>query len=171
MTRPTTTRSTTTTPATGTATATGTTLTTTAAPTTTAAAPNTGTATSAAGRIDGIHTIAVPVTDQDRALRFYTGLLGFEVRMDMPMPQLAGRWIEVAPAGEGTSVALIPASDRNPAGREIGIRFTTADAATLHRSLAASGVHVGELLTWPGVPPMFTVTDPDRNGFEIVQLG
>ncbi|WP_420120769.1 VOC family protein [Nakamurella sp.] len=121
------------------------------------------------GRIDGIHTIGVPVTDQDQALRFYAGTLGFEVRTDVPMPQLGGRWIEVAPPGGGPSIALIPASATAPAGREVGVRFTTADAAALHRSLAAAGVGVGELLTWPGVPPMFTVSDPDRNGFEVVQ--
>lgn len=120
-------------------------------------------------RIDGIRTIGVPVTDQDRALEFYTGRLGFDVRVDMPLPQLGGRWIEVAPPGGGPSVALVPAAEGNPAGREVGIRFTTADAAGLHRTLAAAGVTVGELLLWPGVPPMFTVSDPDGNGFEIVQ--
>jgi lactoylglutathione lyase len=26
-----------------------------------------------------------------------------------------------------------------------------------------------ELLRWPGVPPMFRFTDPDGNGFEIVE--
>jgi catechol 2,3-dioxygenase-like lactoylglutathione lyase family enzyme len=124
---------------------------------------------STTGRIDGIHTIGVPVTDQDRALEFYSRLLGFDVRSDVPMPQLGGRWIEVLPPGAATSVALVPASDGNPAGREIGIRFTTTDAAALHRALTAAGVPVGELLTWPGVPPMFTFSDPDGNGFEIVQ--
>lgn len=119
--------------------------------------------------IDGIHTIGVPVASQDRALEFYAGRLGFEVRVDVPLPQLGGRWIEVAPPGGGTSVALVPASDGNPAGRPIGIRFTTADAAEMHRTLAAAGVTVGELLIWPGVPPMFHFSDPDDNGFEIVQ--
>lgn len=121
------------------------------------------------GRIDGIHTIGVPVTDQDRALEFYTGLLGFDVHVDVALPQFGGRWIEVAPPGGGTSVALVPASDGNPAGRPIGIRFTTTDAAELHRTLAAAGVTVGELLVWPGVPPMFNFSDPDDNGLEIVQ--
>ncbi|MEN3270463.1 VOC family protein, partial [Pseudonocardia sp.] len=46
-----------------------------------------------AGRIRGIHTIGVPVTDQDRALDFYVGTLGFEKRMEMPLPQLGSRWI------------------------------------------------------------------------------
>lgn len=127
------------------------------------------TTNSTSSRIDGIHTIGVPVADQDRALEFYTGRLGFDVRADVPMPQLGGRWIEVAPPGGGTSVALVRASDGNPAGREVGIRFTTTDAAALHRALTAAGVAVGDLLNWPGVPLMFTVTDPDGNGFEIVQ--
>lgn len=122
-------------------------------------------------RIDGIHTIGVPVADQDHALQFYSGVLGFDIRADVPMPQLGGRWIEVAPPGGGTSVALVPASDATPSGREIGIRFTTPDAANLHRTLVAAGVSTGELLNWPGVPPMFTFTDPDGNGFEIVQHG
>ena len=34
-------------------------------------------------RITGIATIAVPVTDQDRALEFYLGRLGFETRRDL----------------------------------------------------------------------------------------
>lgn len=124
---------------------------------------------STTNRIDGMHTIGVPVTDQDQALAFYSGLLGFEVRVDAPLPQLGARWIEVAPPGGGTSVALILASDTSPAGREIGIRFTTSDAADLHRTLTEAGVTVGQLLNWPGVPAMFTFTDPDGNGFEIVQ--
>ena len=35
--------------------------------------------------ITGIHTIGVPVSDQDKALAFYTGTLGLRVRMDVPM--------------------------------------------------------------------------------------
>ena len=43
-----------------------------------------------------------------------------------------------------------------------------ADSAA-HADLAAAGVAVEELLRWPGVPPMFRFTDPDGNGFEIVE--
>ena len=43
-----------------------------------------------------IGTITVQVTDQDKALDFYTQKLGFEKRADQPMgPEQ--RWIEVAP--------------------------------------------------------------------------
>jgi catechol 2,3-dioxygenase-like lactoylglutathione lyase family enzyme len=34
--------------------------------------------------ITGVGTVGVPVTDQDRALEFYVGKLGFEKRRDIP---------------------------------------------------------------------------------------
>jgi catechol 2,3-dioxygenase-like lactoylglutathione lyase family enzyme len=49
--------------------------------------------------ITDIRTVGVPVTDQERALEFYLDKLGFETRMDVPVPQFGGRWIEVAPRG------------------------------------------------------------------------
>ncbi|MFL6096279.1 MAG: VOC family protein, partial [Blastococcus sp.] len=42
-------------------------------------------------RISDVRTVGVPVTDQERALEFYGGVLGFEVRLDTPFP--GGRWI------------------------------------------------------------------------------
>jgi catechol 2,3-dioxygenase-like lactoylglutathione lyase family enzyme len=111
----------------------------------------------------------VPVSDQDRALEFYIGRLGFEKRRDMPAPQLGGRWIEVAPGGAPVTIALVPAKETAPAGVETGIRLRTGDAAAVHAELQARGVEVGELLRWPGVPPMFALHDQDGNGLEIVE--
>ena len=119
--------------------------------------------------ITGVRTIGVPVTDQDRAVDFYVGTLGFDKRLDAPVEQLGGRWIEVAPSGSTTTIALVPAGQGGTTGVETGIRLTTADAASLHQELAARGVDVGELLRWDGVPPMFAVHDPDGNGLEIVE--
>ena len=87
---------------------------------------------SSTGRITGIHTIGVPVSDQDTALRFYVGTLGFEERMDAPLPQGA-RWIEVAPPGSAVSVALVAAGEERPSGGESGItRREPAHAANRH---------------------------------------
>ena len=61
------------------------------------------------------------------------------------------------------------AHDGVPAGVETGIRLTAADADDLHASLAAQGVDTGEVLRWPGVPPMFAFRDQDGNGLEIVE--
>ena len=120
-------------------------------------------------RITGVRTVGVPVTDQDRALAFYVETLGFEKRLDAPVEQLGGRWIEVAPHGAEITLALVPAHEGVPAGVETGIRFTTPDAAAVHADLVGRGVEAGELLRWPGVPPMFEVRDPDGNGLEVVE--
>jgi catechol 2,3-dioxygenase-like lactoylglutathione lyase family enzyme len=123
-----------------------------------------------APQISGIRTIGVPVVDQDKALEFYVGTLGLEKRLDVAMgPGM--RWLELGPTGAEITVALIKAGDELPAGIETGIRFVTSDAEAAHADLGGNGVVVGELLRWPGVPPMFTFRDPDGNGFELVESG
>lgn len=116
--------------------------------------------------ITDIRTVGITTADQDKALAFYRDTLGFDVRLDVDGPT---RWIEVAPAGGGVSLAL-EAGER-PAGEisETGIRFNVPDAAAERDALGSGGVNVGELLTWPGVPPMFTFDDPDGNRFVIIE--
>jgi lactoylglutathione lyase len=119
--------------------------------------------------ISAIATVGIPVTDQDRALAFYTETLGMQKQLDVPLPQSGGRWITIAPAGGATTIALLRAHEGVPAGVETGIRLASPDAAAAHRRLHDRGVDVGELLHWEGVPPMFAFHDPDGNGLEIIQ--
>lgn len=119
--------------------------------------------------ITGIRTVGVPVADQDRAVDFYVGVLGFEKRLDVPAEQLGGRWIEVAPPASATTIALVPARPGSATGVDTEIRLTTVDAASLHEDLRARGVEVDELLRWEGAPPMFAFRDPDGNSLEIVE--
>lgn len=119
--------------------------------------------------IVGVNTIGIPVEDQDRALAFYRDVLGFEVRVDAPIPQTGGRWIMLAPPGSGVSVSLVLADEAAPAGVETGIRFEAPDAGRAHEALRERGAEVGELLRWPGVPAMFAARDADGNRFEVVE--
>jgi lactoylglutathione lyase len=119
-------------------------------------------------RITGVRTVGVPVTDQEQALSFYVGTLGLSKRVDVTMPG-GRRWIEVAPGAAATSIALVAAHEGVPAGVETGVRLTTASADALHAELRAQGVDAGEILRWPGVPPMFGFRDQDGNGLEIVE--
>ncbi len=116
--------------------------------------------------VTAIRTVGVPVTDQERALEFYVGTLGLEKRLDATLPD-GSRWIEVAPSGGGAGVALVRETERVPT--ETGIRFATRHADTAWRRLKASGVKVGEVLRWPGVPPMFQLRDQDGNGLVIIE--
>jgi predicted enzyme related to lactoylglutathione lyase len=119
-------------------------------------------------RISDVRTVAVPVRDQQRALEFYGGVLGFETRMDSPFP--GGRWIEVAAPGATTSIALAAAPEATAPGVDTGIRFTTADADADHAALTAAGVDADtEVLRFPGVPPMFSFRDPDGNTLYVVE--
>ena len=113
-------------------------------------------------------TVGVPVRDQDRALEFYTTVLGFVTRMDVPIGAGA-RWIELTPSSGGTTIALTLASPGTPAGVETGIRLCAADADQFRQHLLDQGASADEVLRWPGVPPMFKFRDQDGNGLEIVQ--
>ena len=117
--------------------------------------------------ITGVRAISIPVEDQDAALRFYVGTLGFTVARDHPMPG-GGRWIELAPGADQPVVTLEPAAPDVTRGA-IGIRFSTGDADAARAALTAAGVDTDEVLRWPGVPAMFAFRDPDGNAFSLTE--
>jgi catechol 2,3-dioxygenase-like lactoylglutathione lyase family enzyme len=118
--------------------------------------------------ITDVGGVAVSVSDQDDALRFYVERLGFEVVRDIPLGE-GGRWVQVAPRGGRVSIALVAAGDGGAAGIDTGITLATSDAAADHAALAAGGVEVDELLRWPGVPVMFSFRDPDGNQLKVME--
>lgn len=118
-------------------------------------------------RISRLATVAVPVADPERSLAFYVGTLGFEKRRDVPFGD-GLRWIEVAPAGAGTTIALAPPGGV-ATGVDTGIRLGTEDCAADHRELRDLGVDVDDIARWPGVPPMFSMRDPDGNTLYVVE--
>jgi catechol 2,3-dioxygenase-like lactoylglutathione lyase family enzyme len=121
-------------------------------------------------RITQVGTVIVPVGDQDDAIDFYTGKLGFEKRADVPFGE-GERWVEVAPPGAATTIALIPPREGEPVGIDTHVGFTTDDAEADHATLQGRGVDAdAELLRVGGpVPPMFWFRDPDGNSFLIVE--
>jgi predicted enzyme related to lactoylglutathione lyase len=117
-------------------------------------------------RITGVKTMGIPVRDQDRALEFYTEKLGLEKRLDTMFGQ--ERWIEVAPPGSLTTIALLRGPDQVRIGIDAQIRLTTDDAEATHADLRARGVDVDEeILRYP--LSRFTLRDPDGNRVMIVE--
>jgi predicted enzyme related to lactoylglutathione lyase len=119
-------------------------------------------------KITDIRTVAIPVTDTERAVDFYVTKLGFEKRHDFPLGPGA-RWIEVAPPGAATTIALVPPGRGERTGEQTGIRLSTPDAESQHASLRAQGVVAEEIMRWPGVPAMFVFLDPDGNRLVVVE--
>jgi catechol 2,3-dioxygenase-like lactoylglutathione lyase family enzyme len=119
--------------------------------------------------ITQVGTVIVPVSDQDRALEFYLDKLGFEKRGDTPYGD-GERWIEVAPPGAATTVAIVPPREGEPTGIQTRVGFTTDDIDADHADLRAKGVDVDPEVMRMGdpVPPMFFFRDQDRNVFLIV---
>ncbi|HEX6458074.1 MAG TPA: VOC family protein [Thermoleophilaceae bacterium] len=124
-------------------------------------------------RINKIANVVVPVADQDRAIEFYVDTLGFEKRVDLPFGG-SYRWVEVAPEGEDTTVALAPPPPDDPeaaGNRQTGITLQTDDIEALHADLKAAGVDVDAEISRMGdpVPPMFWFRDPEGNTLLVVQ--
>jgi catechol 2,3-dioxygenase-like lactoylglutathione lyase family enzyme len=130
------------------------------------------TATTAA--VSKVANVIIPVEDQDRALEFYTEVLGFEKRADVPFGDEAdGRWIEVAPSGADTVIALCPPGPSNEAGgKETGIGLQTDDIDGYHARLRERGADVDEEVSHMGdpVPPLFWVRDPEGNSLMVAEL-
>ncbi len=118
--------------------------------------------------IADVRTIGIKVANQDDAVDFYLTNLRFEKRLDAPISPTT-RWIEVAPPGASTSIALQASDGAAAVGVDTGIRFTVPDAEAEHAAMRERGVNVGELLRWDGVPPMFSFDDPDGNRFYVVE--
>ena len=95
-----------------------------------------------------IQGVSIPVDDQQKALRFYTETLGFQLKHNIPLGEHA--WITVVSeeAPEGAQVLLEP--EGHPAVRpfkkalvEDGIPWTSFavdDAKAEHQRLVAKGV-------------------------------
>jgi catechol 2,3-dioxygenase-like lactoylglutathione lyase family enzyme len=101
------------------------------------------------------------VADQDRALRFYTDVLGCELRTDIEVWPGA-RLVEVVPPGSSVGLVLLPPDSQIP----VAVRLGTTDAEAAYSRLrqASATLHNDEVVHLKGAPPMFFFSDPDGNG-------
>ena len=121
--------------------------------------------------IGKVGRVAVPVTDQDAAIAFYTEKLGFTLDADIPVDENY-RWVEVSPPGGGTALAIVPPppSARERIGIDTGIILNTADIDEAHVELQARGVDADEVSRMGDpVPPMLFFRDQDGNTLLIVE--
>jgi catechol 2,3-dioxygenase-like lactoylglutathione lyase family enzyme len=91
---------------------------------------------------------SVLVDDQDKALKFYTDVLGFVKKHDVPLG--AHRWLTVVSPDDPDGVELVLEPDEHPAAKpfkralvEDGIPFNSFDVKDVHaeyQRLVAAGV-------------------------------
>lgn len=77
-----------------------------------------------------INLTSVPIDDQDKALKFYTGVLGFIKKTEIPMGE--HKWLTVVAPEEQNGVELLlepmgfpPAKEYQKALKEAGIPWTS----------------------------------------------
>lgn len=89
--------------------------------------------------VEEIAVVSVPVSDPERAKRFYVDTLAFDlVRDDDSVPGL--HWIQVAPKGGGTSLTLVTWFESMPAGSLRGLVLRSDDLHADYEALLAKGV-------------------------------
>ena len=87
--------------------------------------------------------MTVPVTDQERALKFYTTKLGFRVKVDVPCPEWPQRWIAMVMPCSSIELVLFTGQDfEEMVGKHMNVMFATNDIEKTYKSLVAHGVEV-----------------------------
>jgi catechol 2,3-dioxygenase-like lactoylglutathione lyase family enzyme len=84
---------------------------------------------------------SIMVEDQARALAFYTDVLGFRVKHDIPVGEY--RWITVVSSEGPDDLELVLEPNANPAGKvfqkamfDQGIPYTSFESADIHAEYA-----------------------------------
>ena len=114
--------------------------------------------------IKGIKFASIPVTDQDRALAFYTEKLGFTVFTDQPFGEQ--RWIELRIPGAETGVVLFTADGHEDRiGTFQGISFIADDVNATYKELVQRGVEVDGPPKSEDWGTYMIFKDPDGNSF------
>jgi len=128
--------------------------------------------TTASTHISQVANVIIGVDDQDAQVEFYTEKLGLEKRADVPFGN-GDRWVEVAPEGAQTPIALCPPGPNGQAGgKETGITLQVDDVDAFHAQLKERGVDVDAEVSRMGdpVPPMFWLRDAEKNSLMVVEV-
>jgi lactoylglutathione lyase len=128
--------------------------------------------------IDKLGGIVVIVSDQQKAMEFYSQKLGFEIKTDTSFVGI--RWIEVGPKHSQSSISLmlpnvqmmsnegVVEAVKKGIGTETGIWFYSDDMQSTYEDLKNKGVDITppEKQEWGGIMSKFK--DLDGNLYSII---
>jgi lactoylglutathione lyase len=134
--------------------------------------------------IDSIGGMVVIVSEQQKAIEFYTQKLGFELKSDIPFGGGSSaeglRWVEVAPKESQSTISLMVPNPmmmsdgvkieaiKKSIGAETGIWFYSNNIQSTYEELKSKGVDITapEKQEWGGI--MSKVKDQDGNSYSIL---
>ena len=115
--------------------------------------------------IKSVKFASISVSDQDRALAFYTEKLGFRILTDQQMGGTQ-RWIELSIPGAETGLVLFtPEGHENRIGTFTGISLVCDDVQRTYDELSARGVEFKGPPAKQAWGAFVIMKDPDGNEF------
>jgi len=114
--------------------------------------------------ISHVKFVSIPTSDQDRALKFWTDVVGFRVLTDQPFSETQ-RWIELRIGSSDTRIVLFTADEGTRPGSPFNGALACDNVEQTYRELSSRGV---EFLKTPAKEPWGTFAifaDPDGNQF------
>lgn len=116
--------------------------------------------------IESFEIVSVPVADQERSKVFYRDILGFTLlREDSMGPS---KWIQLAPPGCATTIALVTWFDSMKPGGLQGVMLNSTDLDGDHQLLSSRGLQLSKIEQQPW-GRYTTFKDPDGNGWIVRQ--
>jgi catechol 2,3-dioxygenase-like lactoylglutathione lyase family enzyme len=115
-----------------------------------------------------LELVNVPVSDVDRAKRFYTEQVGFHEDNDVSVHE-GLRFVQLTPPGSACSISLgVGLSEAEP-GSVRGLQLVVPDIDVARAELLERGVDVSEVDVQPWGSFVF-FADPDGNAWSVQQL-
>jgi predicted enzyme related to lactoylglutathione lyase len=123
-----------------------------------------------------LELMVVPVTDVDRAKRFYSEQVGFVVDHDSRVSDEM-RIVQLTPVGSACSIAIGTGIVDTPPGSAQGMQLVVSDIGAARAELVERGVEVSEVQHFDG--PVLVAgrggdwnsfvffSDPDGNGWAV----
>jgi predicted enzyme related to lactoylglutathione lyase len=115
-----------------------------------------------------LELVAIPVSDVDRAIAFYTKQVGFTLDHDHHISDEL-RFVQITPPGSSCSISFgVGITTREPGSVE-GLQVVVDDAAAAREHLVANGVDASEVVDYPWGRFTF-FRDPDGNAWAVQQM-
>jgi predicted enzyme related to lactoylglutathione lyase len=115
-----------------------------------------------------LELVQVPVSDVDRAKRFYTEQVGFNADHDHQVSDEL-RFVQLTPPGSACSIALGTGLGDMEPGSVQGLQLVVSDIHAARAELVERGVDVSGVQDFPWGSFVF-FSDPDGNGWAVQQL-
>ena len=119
-----------------------------------------------------LEVVILPVSDIDRAVRFYRDQVGFDLDHDTRTEHM--HTVQLTPRGSGCSIVFgdLPAQREMTPGSMKGLQLCVADAEVARDELVGRGVECSELMVFTPEDggTFFGFADPDGNTWAVQQL-